>query len=107
MNVRAGSGWLRPPARTCAAVVLRRDPLGAEPGCLEQRNAFRARGEQRLGADVDGDAADLFDAQLAADARRRLEHDDVEAGLGGRPGGGQPEMPPPTTTSRLTRRPAR
>jgi hypothetical protein len=61
---------------------------------------MRNTAEHRVGTLVDRDTADLADAELAADPRRRLHHDDV-CGVAQCVGGGQPGHP--TTDDRNRR----
>lgn len=63
------------------------DHLEAE--VVGQRQALGPAGEHRLGADVDGDAADSAQAQLASDRGRSLEDQHVEPRGGEVAGGGQ------------------
>ncbi len=51
-------------------------PVG-QPQLGEQRRHFGPPGDERLGADVDRLAAELFGAQHAAEPVSRLEHGDI------------------------------
>ncbi len=76
--IERGSGRSAPRDQTRDAVVA---------GCTTGSPSSRARstrlgtsGQHRLGPDVDPDAGDLGAAELAAEARARLEEDDVVVG---------------------------
>jgi hypothetical protein len=64
----------------------------AETDLPSETHSLRATGEQRLGADVDDDAPDLLEPQLAADAVAALEHHDrlLRVATADLPRGGEP-----------------
>ena len=85
-----------------AAVVAGCDDPVAEPDRAGQPDGLGSPVEHRLGADVDGDAADLGEPQLAADLRGGLEHHHLDVGPlpAYRGAAASPAMPAPTTTTR-------